>query len=108
MVSPEVAAIAITLAVHVLGAAILIVTMFDGEEHMDLFGGWWPKDKRDDGPSPSTPSSPAQERELPLPDAAQSARRLRGPGRIGRWTRPRRVRPAHEPRPAPSREREPS
>jgi hypothetical protein len=97
MVSPEVAAIALTFAVHVLGAAILIVGMFD--EDTDRFG-WWPRTRRgDDGPPPPPPPPRLGPDGLPLPDAEQSPRRLRDPHRGPLRRRRRRVRPAREPLP---------
>jgi hypothetical protein len=106
MVSPEVAAITITLAVHIAGALVLIAAMFQDDEDRDLFGGWWPKD--DPGPQdpPPAPPAPGTGIDVPLDDAGQSRRRLRGPGRIGEWRRRRRRRPEHVPAPVPDRDRE--
>lgn len=109
MVSPEVAAIALTLAVHVAGAIVLIGEMFRDDEKRDFFGGWWPRD--DPGPQEPPPAPPAGRAgriraAVPLPDAEQSPRRLRGPGRIGRRRRTRRTRPEHVPAPVPDRDRE--
>lgn len=93
MVSTQVAAIALTFAVHLAGAVVLVRMMFSGERR-DLLG-WWPRgDGRDDGP-PDPPAPPAGPGGLPLPDAEASTRRLRGPGRLGPGPRRRRARPAH-------------
>lgn len=107
MVSPEVAALALTLAVHVAGAAVLIGAMFDHEEDSGPFRGWWPTDPAGEEPPPAPPRGDPEA--VPLADGApfdQSPRRLRGPGRIGRARRGRRVRPDHAPRPLPDRARE--
>jgi len=96
MVSPELAAIALTFAVHVLGGAILIVGMLDDET--DRFG-WWPRTRRDEDPPPPPPEPRTGPDGVPLPDAEQSARRLRGPHRGPLGRRRRRARPVHEPLP---------
>jgi hypothetical protein len=104
-VSTEVAALALTFAVHVFGAAVLIVNMFDRDE--PLWRNWWPTDREDDGPPPPPPPPRRGPDGLPLPDADQSAQRLRGPGRIGPWRRGPRTRPDHAPREVPAREPDP-
>lgn len=105
MVSPQVAAIALTLAVHIAGAIILIGAMFHGEERRDLWRGWWPSDgPGPEDPPPAPPDPAGRAADLPLEDTRQSPRRLRGPERIGRWERRRRVRPAHPGEPAPHHE----
>jgi hypothetical protein len=105
-VSVEVAAIALTLLAHVVGAGVLVYTLLDGEGF-----DWrtlWPRD--DDGgdgggggdwDEPLLPEGPGGGDGL-LPDAAPSAVRLREPGRIADgYPNPGR-RPQHAPeRPRP-------
>jgi len=105
MVSPQVAAIALIVAVHIAGALVLIGAMFLGDERRDLWRGWWPTDGPGPGdPPPAPPKRGGRAADLPLGDAAQSPRRLREPGRIGRWERRRRTRHVHPGEPAPQRE----
>jgi hypothetical protein len=103
MVSPEVAAIALTFAVHVFGMAVLIV-VGRGEDE-PLFRNWWPREGGDD--TPPTPPAPRLGPDgLPLDgrdDFEASRTRLREPGRIGTW-RPRpRTRRTREPERVPVR-----
>jgi hypothetical protein len=104
-VSLEVAAILLTLVVHILGAAILVMVLLDGEK-IDWRGTLWPRD--DDGPGPGfEPPSPEPTPSgtgTPLPDATPSPVRLREPGRIREgYPKPSR-RPAHTPERTPARE----
>jgi hypothetical protein len=110
-VTLEIVAIVLTLVVHVLGAAVLVLVLLDGE-HVDWRGLLWPRD--DDGRGgpdldpPSEPDPTPSGGLLPLPDAAPSAVRLREPGRIGEGhPRPAR-RPAHAPERTPAPAREPA
>lgn len=105
----EVVAIVLTLVVHVLGAAVLVAVLLDGE-HVDWRGLLFPRD--DDGPGPGFDPPPAGDdpdgggtlAPAPLVDTAPSPVRLREPGRIGDGhPRPAR-RPAHAPERAPARE----
>ena len=97
--SPEIAAITLLFAVHLLGAAILIAGMLDGETDP---WGWWPGRRRDAGPPPPPPPPRRGPDGVPLPDAEQSRRRLRGPGRIAPDRAHRRARPDREPAPEPA------
>jgi hypothetical protein len=108
-VTLEVVAIVLTLVVHVLGAAVLVAVLLDGEK-IDWRGTLFPRD--DDGPGPGFDPPPAPPEPdgggilapAPLPDAAPSPVRLREPGRIGEsYPRPTR-RPAHPPERTPARE----
>jgi hypothetical protein len=92
-VSGEVLALTLTVAVHLIGAGLLIGLLFTGEE--TDWRSWWPRD--DDGRGPRRPEGPP---ELPMPGAAPSQARLREQGgRIaGAYARPER-RPAREPEP---------
>jgi hypothetical protein len=108
-VTLEVVAIVLTLVVHVLGAAVLVAVLLDGEK-IDWRGTLFPRD--DDGPGPGFDPPPAPPgpdgggilAPVPLPDAAPSPVRLREPGRIGEsYPRPIR-RPAHPPERTPARE----
>jgi hypothetical protein len=105
-VSLEVVAIVLTLVAHVLGAAVLVAVLLDGEQ-IDWRGTLFPRD--DDGPGPGfddpPPPPPSGDGgHTPLPDATPSAVRLREPGRIGEsYPRPAR-RPAHTPERTPARE----
>lgn len=101
----EVVAILLTLVVHLLGAAILVAVLLDGE-HVDWRGTLFPRDDGGPGPGPDPapadggPSGDGVLAPTPLPDAAPSPVRLREPGRIGEtYPRPAR-RPAHPPAPA--------
>jgi len=105
-VSLEVVAILLTLVVHVLGAAVLVAVLLDGEK-IDWRGTLWPRDD-DGGPGPGfDPPSPDPSPSgagMSLPDAGPSPVRLREPGRIREgYPKPSR-RPAHTPERAPSRE----
>jgi hypothetical protein len=102
----ELVALGLTLVVHLLGAAVLVL-FIARSTGADLWG-WWPGDDDGRGPEPK-PSSPAPRDDgLPLPDAVPAARRLREPERLAdAYPRPSR-RPAHpEPARAPERERQP-
>jgi hypothetical protein len=109
-VSLEVVAIALTVIVHILGAAVLIAVLLDGEK-IDWRGTLFPRD--DDGgggpgwdpPRDDDPGAGGGVLAPPiLPDAAPSPVRLREPGRIGEgYPKPAR-RPAHPPERTPARE----
>jgi hypothetical protein len=104
-VSLEVVAILLTLVVHILGAAILVMVLLDGEK-IDWRSTLWPRD--DDGPGPGfeppAPDPAPSGTGTPLPDAAPSPVRLRKPGRIREgYPKPPR-RPAHTPERTPARE----
>jgi hypothetical protein len=96
-VSGEVLAIALTVAVHFAGAALLIGLLFTGDDAG--WRSWWPRD--DDGPGPPPPEGPP---DLPLPGTSASPARLRdqGEGIAGTYPRPQR-RPAREPEREPAR-----
>ena len=96
--SKEVLALALTVAVHFVGAGLLIALLFSGED-VD-WRSWWPRD--DDGRGPREPDRPPP---LPMPGTRPSRARLRDDGeRIATaYARPGR-RPAHEPERAPQRE----
>ncbi|UGS35824.1 hypothetical protein [Capillimicrobium parvum] len=103
----EVLALALTLAVHIVGAFALIGVLVrnSGADVRD----WWPGDD-DGGPPPDDPQpqrpQPGGGGGVPLPDAQASPVRLREPGQISeRYPRPAR-RPAHPPAPAPERQPE--
>jgi hypothetical protein len=103
----EIAALILTVAVHIIGAGVLIWAMLSGDEHEDgssWWRGWWPRD--DDGGSPEPePSGPrGGGARLPmLPDAEPAALRLREPSRLAdAHPRPAR-RPEHVPERAPER-----
>jgi len=102
-VSKEFLALALTLGVHVVGAAVVIWGLMEGER-ADWRSLVWPRDAGDDGPGPEregdrTPVRPGGPGGLPLPDAAQSPVRLREPARLSDLRpRPHR-RPAHVPDP---------
>jgi hypothetical protein len=108
-VTLEVVAILLTLVVHVLGAAVLVAVLLDGE-HVDWRGTLFPRDD-DNGGGPGFDPPPVDDggdgggilAPTPLPDAAPSPVRLREPGRIGDAYRPSR-RPAHKPERTPAPE----
>ncbi len=103
MVGPE-AALVLTLVVHVLGTILLLWALLRGQDDKpDLRGWWWGDDGGDDGREPPTEQPGPRGGGIPLPDAAQSAVRLRGPGLPGRrLPRPPR-RPQHVPERDPQR-----
>lgn len=107
----EVAALVLTVLVHVLGAGVLIWGMIDRDDpdSRASWGDFWPRD--DDGPRPTPPApqpSGTRERVPLLPDAAPAAVRFREGARLGDLTPSRERRPAHPPAPVrePARERE--
>ena len=97
----EIIAIALTVVVHVLGAAVLVWAMLgDGDERPD-WRSLWPRDDRGDDPPPPDPPDPRPAPSgsgLPLPpDAVPANVRLREAGRLAD-TRPRPARrPVHPP-----------
>jgi hypothetical protein len=94
-VSGEVLALTLTVAVHFIGAGLLIGALVHNED-VD-WRSWWPRD--DDGHGPRSPDGPP---ELPMPGAAPAPARLRDSARLAdAYPRPQR-RPAKEP------EREPA
>jgi hypothetical protein len=100
-VTKEVLALGLTVLVHIIGMAALVWALLLGDENRPDWRGWWPGDDGDDGPPEPTPGPRGGD--LPLPDAAPSAARLREPGRLGeRYPAPAR-RPAHPPRRTPER-----
>jgi hypothetical protein len=98
-VTKEVLALGLTVLVHIVGMAALVWALLLGEENRPDWRGWWPGDDDDRPPEPRPGPGGGG---LPLPDAAQSAVRLREPGRLGDRYRPAR-RPAHAPERAPGR-----
>jgi hypothetical protein len=95
VVSGEVIALTLTVAVHFVGAGVLIGLLFQGED-VD-WRSWWPRD--DDG-GPPRPEGPP---DLPMPGAAPSNARLRESARLAdAYPRPER-RPAREPEREPVR-----
>ena len=99
------AALVLTLAVHVLGTIALIWVLVRSQEDRGDLRHWWRGD--DDGGSGPPPPGPAHPRGgdlLPLPDATQSAMRLRGGGRLADAHRRPRRGPGREPAPAPQRQ----
>ncbi|MEA2340013.1 MAG: hypothetical protein QOG11_90 [Solirubrobacteraceae bacterium] len=105
----EVAALVLTLVVHVIGAGVLIWAMLDPDEDGRRPGwrDWWPRD--DDGRSPSDAEPPRGGGGQAVPvlsDSAAAQVRLREPGRLA----DAKPRPARRPEhvPAPEREREPA
>lgn len=97
----ELAAIVLTVVVHVIGAGVLVWAMFDGDNKPD-WRSLWPRDDDDgggsDGPPAPEPVGPGGP-EL-LPESAPARVRLREPGRLAdAHPRPAR-RPEHAPEPA--------
>ena len=111
----EIVAIVMTVVVHFLGAAVLVMVLLDGEK-IDWRGTLFPGD--DDGGGGGLGFEPPADVDpgdgggilapTPLPDAAPSPVRLREPGRIAEgYPKPAR-RPAHAPERAPVPSRGPS
>jgi hypothetical protein len=102
----ELAALALTILVHIVGAGVLVWAMLDGDENGRRPGwrDWWPRD--DGGEPPEAPEPPrgGGDRLPLLPDSAQSPVRLREPGRLA----DAKPRPARRPEHVPAPEREPS
>ncbi|UTI63114.1 hypothetical protein NBH00_17325 [Paraconexibacter antarcticus] len=105
----EVAALVLTVAVHLIGAGALIYGMIDFDDpDRGSWRDWWPRDDRgDDGPDlPDAPEPSPQGDGLPVPvldDSRPAPGRVREGVRIGDLTpRPSR-RPAHPPAPVPDR-----
>ena len=99
MAGPQ-AALLLTLVVHVIGAVVLLWTLFAGQDEKPDWRGWWRGDDGDD-PKPPTDKPSPRGGVTPLPGAEQSPFRLREPGRIAsRYERPRRE-PQHEPQREP-------
>jgi hypothetical protein len=100
-VSHELLAIVLIIVVHVIGAGVLVWAML-GEEGINWYRS---RPDEDEGwhrgpPEPPAPPAPSRGPDgLPLPDAAPSATRLRGPERAGDWRKHhRRPTPQHPPR----------
>lgn len=101
--SLEVVAILLTLLVHILGAAVLVKVLLDGEQ-IDWRGTLFPRDD-DGGPpkwDPPEPDAPDAGSGLPLPESSPSRFRLRRKGPAP-YPKPAR-RPAHAPQRTPDRE----
>ena len=98
--TPEIVALVLTFAVHVIGGAFLVGALL-GDDGRRQLRGWWPRDDRpDDRPRPPAPAPSGARAPLPLPGAAPSPVRLREPGRLADAApRPAR-RPEHAPEPA--------
>ncbi|WP_027007126.1 hypothetical protein [Conexibacter woesei] len=101
--SLEVVAILLTLLVHILGAAVLVKVLLDGEQ-IDWRGTLFPRDD-DGGPPKWDPPEPEPDPSggsLPLPESSPSRFRLRRKGTPSYPKPPRR--PAHTPERTPDRE----
>jgi len=111
-------ALALVFAVHVVGGLMLVWALLDADQRAGWrrrWGGNPPRPPDEDPPGPpSPPGSPLRSvparAPLPLPVAAASRVRLRGPGQVADgYPRPAR-RPAHEPQPqrapVPGRQRQ--
>ncbi len=102
MVGPE-AALVLTLVVHVLGTILLLWALLRGQDDRPDLRGWWWGDDGDDGREPPPEQPGPSGGGIPLPDAAQSAVRLRGAARLADgYDRPSR-RPQHVPERDPQR-----
>lgn len=106
-VTPEVIAIALTAVVHVIGAAVLVWAMFDGENTPDWRSLWPRDDDGGGGRGPEDPPEPPLGGDGPglLPESRPARTRLRTPARLAD-SRPRPARrPEHPPEPtrAPQR-----
>jgi hypothetical protein len=107
VVTSQVIALSLTVVVHFVGAAVLVIHML-GDQKIDwrgLLGGGSDGGGGSDSPPPESPRDPggsALPLPLPLPDASPSAVRLREPGRLADLTQPPQRRPEHPPaRPRP-------
>jgi hypothetical protein len=101
--SGPVAAILLTLIVHVIAFGLLVALC--GRELLEVFrtqpydGDDWGEPPAGDPETPPGPSGGG----LPLPDAEQAAVRLREPGRLGERYPRRPRRPEHDPDRTPQR-----
>jgi hypothetical protein len=105
-VDKEVAALLLTVVVHVLGMGALVWALVLDDDNRPDWRGWFGGDD-DLPPDPSPPPSPSGDG-LPLPDARPSTVRLRDAGRLGDVHRRPARRPEHTPERTPAPEREPS
>ena len=101
----EVAALALTVVVHLLGMGALIWALVLDDENRPDWREWFggdddtdPEPPREPSPGPGGDGLP-----LPLPDAAPSGVRLREPGRLADAKPAPERRPAHPPERAPER-----
>jgi hypothetical protein len=106
-VSKEVLALGLTVLVHIIGMAALVWALLLDEENRPDWRSFWPGDDDGDDRPPEPNPDPAGGG-LPLPDAMQSAVRMREPARLrDALGRPAR-RPAHPPERVPERTGPPS
>ena len=113
----EMIALALVFVVHVVGGLMLVWALLDGDQRTGWRRRWsGGGGGGEDPPAPPSPPSGSPRRAepartpLPLPVAAASRVRLRGPGRLADgYPRPAR-RPAQEPQPqrapVPGRQRQ--
>jgi hypothetical protein len=101
-VSKEVLALGLTVLVHIVGMAALVWALLLDEDNRPDWRGWWPGDDPGDDLPPAPRPGP-RGGDLPLPDAAPSAVRLREPGRLGDGYPAPARRPAHAPERVPER-----
>ncbi len=104
----ELAAIVLTIAVHIVGAAVLLWGMIDHDDpDRGSWRDWWPRDHRDDdGPSPDPSPAPSGDVAVPvLPASTPAPGRVREGARIGDLTPRRDRRPAHPATPVPTPQR---
>jgi hypothetical protein len=104
-VDKEVAALALTVVVHLLGMGALIWALVLDDDNRPDWREWFGGDDDTDPEPPRepTPGPGGDGLPIPLPDAAPSAVRLREPGRLADGKpRPER-RPAHPPERMPER-----
>jgi hypothetical protein len=100
-VDKEVAALLLTVVVHLLGMGALIWALVLDDDSRPDWRGWFGGDD-DVPPEPETPSPGGDG--LPLPDAVPSAVRLRDGGRLADAHRRPARRPEHAPERVPDRE----
>ncbi|MCW3013548.1 MAG: hypothetical protein JWO02_640 [Solirubrobacterales bacterium] len=102
----EIAALVLTVVVHLIGAGALIWGMIDHDDpDRGSWRDWWPRDYRDDEPPADPEPKPSGGTAVPvLPQSAAPGVRVREGGRIGDLTPRRDRRPAHQPQPAPVHE----
>src|SRR6058998_3980424 len=101
----EVAALALTVLVHLVGLGVLIYALLRDDEQRPDWRGWWPRD--DDGPRAPEAGPRPSDGDLPLPDALPARVRLRDDRRLGDAVPAPARRPAHAPAPRRVPDREP-
>jgi hypothetical protein len=106
-VDKEVAALLLTVVVHVLGMGALVWALVLDDENRSDWRGWFGGDD-DAPPEPPAPGPGPGGDGVPLPDARPSTVRLRDSGRLSDAHRRPARRPQHAPERTPAPRRAPT